>query len=167
MKMTAELVRQLLAYDPDTGVLTWRVHRGRATAGSIAGSKDEKGYIRVDIDGVRYRAHRVIWLYMAGEWPPRGIDHRDTDPSNNKWDNLRLATKAQNAANYMRKSGSRGVSFKRTTQKWVAYIKQAGKITHLGSFANKLDAMICYNYRAVYAFGQYAFLNPIHGYGHD
>lgn len=128
---------------------------------------DEKGYVRVTIDGCRYRAHCIIWLMVTGEWPPYGIDHDDTNPSNNKWVNLRLANKAQNAANYLRKSGTRGVSFHKATQKWMASIKSDARQMHLGLFSSKDDALICYNYHAVYLFADYARLNPITQYGHD
>lgn len=168
MPLTFETARELFSYDPATGVLRWRVHRGRVTIGSVAGTLDDKGYIRVTIGGCRYRAHCVIWLIMTGEWPPRGIDHADTIESNNRWANLRLATKAQNAANYMKKPGTRGVSFDKRIERWVSYIKQSAKQMHLGVFANKQDALICYNYHAAYLFGEYARLNPIgHQYGHD
>ncbi len=167
MPISFETAQELFSYDPETGVLRWLVHRGRVTAGSVAGTLDEKGYSRVTIDGCRYRAHCIIWLLMTGEWPPRGIDHEDTDESNNKWINLRLANKSQNAMNYTKESGTRGISFHKVLKVWQAYIKRLSKRKHLGCFADKQDALICYNYHAAYLFGPFARLNVVSDYGHD
>ena len=167
MALTYDIVREIFTYNPETGILRWKAHRGRVSCGSIAGSLDEKGYMRVMIDGHHYRSHRIIWLYMTGELPVFDIDHKDTDRSNNKWNNLRPATKSQNASNYMRKSGTRGISFHKATQKWTASIKHSAKQMHLGLFASKSDAMICYNYHAAYLFGAFAKFNLISEYGHD
>jgi hypothetical protein len=94
--------RQLLvlfSYDPDTGLFTRLVTTGsRSQAGEIAGSKDSQGYWQISINHRVHRAHRLAWLYMMGEWPDAEIDHRDLNRSNNRWSNLRPATRAQNEA---------------------------------------------------------------------
>lgn len=98
-RLTAKRVRQLLAYDKASGVLTWRVARGSRKAGARAGGKACGGYRGVHIDGVAYLEHRVIWLHVTGAWPKHTIDHRDLDRSNNRFANLRSATAQQNNQN--------------------------------------------------------------------
>ena len=89
-------LRGLLAYDPSSGHFTWRVRRGRAAAGKQAGYPQSRGYIQIGVRGSLYLAHRLAWLYMTGEWPVAEIDHRDGVINNNKWENLRPATRPEN-----------------------------------------------------------------------
>jgi HNH endonuclease/AP2 domain len=146
--LTVERLKEVLHYDPETGVFTWVVKPSkRIRAGSVAGSLKE-GYQRITIAGVDYRGHRLAWLYMTGEWPALEIDHRDTNKSNNRWDNLRLATRAQNAANVKsfkhNTSGIKGVSFDTHKQRWRACINRKGKKSHVGWFTRKEDAAAAY-----------------------
>ncbi|HHK4055192.1 TPA: hypothetical protein ACQSSJ_005219, partial [Pseudomonas aeruginosa] len=68
--LTQERLKELLRYDTETGEFTWLARKGsRALVGSKAGSNDGQGYIRIAIDGRRYRAHRLAWLYCYGKWP--------------------------------------------------------------------------------------------------
>jgi hypothetical protein len=95
--LTAEYLRQLLSYDPDTGLFRWRVQLGfRGKVGAVAGTTHSKGYRQIRIDGRIYRAHRLAWLYIHGEWPSGGLDHIDGNPANNAIANLRPATQQQN-----------------------------------------------------------------------
>jgi hypothetical protein len=100
--LTAERLRELLHYDPDTGDFTWRTARKRIPAGAIAGTV-ERGFRRITIGGgrhgPRYSAHRLAWLYMTGAWPNGYLDHINRDPDDNRFANLRLATNSQNQAN--------------------------------------------------------------------
>jgi hypothetical protein len=86
-ELTAERLRELLNYDPDTGVFTWRVrpvHSHRV--GDIAGSvRTTRGYRLIGVAGRVYKAHRLAWLYMMGEWPKDQIDHINRDPSDNRF----------------------------------------------------------------------------------
>jgi HNH endonuclease len=104
--LTAEYVRSILTYDPATGELTWRGTKSGRSNGNQVGSivACHNGHRRVlTIDGKMYRAHRVIWLLMTGEWPKNDVDHEDRDSLNNRWKNLRDMTKADNNRNRAKK----------------------------------------------------------------
>ncbi len=130
---TAERLKELLHYEPETGVFTWRMRRGPSAlkdqqAGAVhQGPPDGGGgYRYIGIDGKDYLAHRLAWLYMTGSFPPGQLDHRDTVRDNNWFDNLRLATAAQNGANARRRphntTGYKGVSFNKHAGRYIAYI---------------------------------------------
>ena len=93
---------RLLAYDPETGIFTWKVTLGsRALAGTQAGYPNVSrgvAYRIIKIKGVKYQAARLAWLLMTGEWPVYEVDHWDRDSLNNRWSNLRAATHQQNCA---------------------------------------------------------------------
>jgi len=98
--LTAEEVRKLFDYSPDTGELRWKVSKpGRQRAGNIAGKQNIRGYRDVGINNIRYRAHRVIWLYVTGAWPTGQIDHINGVRNDNRFANLRDVTHAQNQQN--------------------------------------------------------------------
>jgi hypothetical protein len=94
-------LREVLAYDPDTGALTWRVTtRGKVRAGSPAGTLDWKGYIRVQVGPRKMAAHRVAWYLHHGTDPgPAQVDHINRDRSDNRASNLRLVDAKGNSAN--------------------------------------------------------------------
>lgn len=103
--LTAQRLRELLDYNPETGVFTWRVdvgRWGRIKAGTATGSPDAFGHLRIQVDGTLYYSHRLAWLYMTGTWPENEVDHRDTVPHNNKWINLRDKTHRVNTENRRR-----------------------------------------------------------------
>ena len=66
--LTQERLKELLQYDELTGVFTWAVFKGRVTPGDIAGTPHTQGYLQLKIDGVRYFAHRLVWLYIHGKF---------------------------------------------------------------------------------------------------
>ena len=96
--LSHERLKEVLEYDPGTGISTWLVDRtGTARAGARAGCiHKSSGYRVIRIDGKLYREHRVIFFWMTGKWPDKEVDHRDLDKSNNRWHNLREATRSQN-----------------------------------------------------------------------
>lgn len=135
--LTADKLRELFSYDPETGVFMRRVYRSpNAKVGDIAGTPDKDGYIQIQIDGKLYKAHRLAWLYMTGGWPLSGVDHRDTVKGNNAWCNLRPASQAQNSANCgprsFNTSGFKGATFDKNKGRWMAQMQVAGKCVHLG-----------------------------------
>lgn len=108
MSLTQARLKELLDYDPETGVFTWKARAvtGKASAwnkrfaGKVAGNINKpSGYVYIYVDSQNYSAHRLAWLYLYGEFPEKVIDHADTDRANNAASNLRLATNSQNLAN--------------------------------------------------------------------
>jgi hypothetical protein len=93
--------------------------------GKIAGTISE-GYVVIWIEGRFYRAHRLAHFYMTGEWPPADIDHKRRDRTDNRWEEIRPATRSQNFCNAkIRKnntSGCKGVSWHKASQKWRARV---------------------------------------------
>lgn len=157
--LSAEFVRSILNYDPQTGIMMWiRTISNRAQKGHIVVYKTN-GYAAVRICGKLYRVHRLAWLIMTGSWPEFEIDHKDRDRSNNRWDNLRPATRAENARNtnaHNDGSGCKGVSFHAQSGKWRSRIFMEGKEKSLGLYQTKEDASAAYNAAAVNCFGDFA-----------
>lgn len=149
------ILRELLQYDPETGVLVWRARN--------SGSKQDKnfnarflgkpaltanvgnGYLHGEIVGHRVLAHRVVWAFVHGEWPDGQIDHINGDRADNRIANLRVVTAAGNAQNLAlrlsNKSGAHGVTFCKRRSKWRARVNVFGSERHLGEFRNIEDAI--------------------------
>ena len=131
-------LKQLLEYEPTTGLFRWREHRGNVAAGQIAGCDDANGYRTIRIDKRIYLAHRLAWLYINGQFPSAYIDHVNGDPSDNRIANLRCATRSENMRNRKHNSnntsGFKGVSWNKSVKKWQAAIRLNGKRHHLGVF---------------------------------
>lgn len=149
-KLTFERLREVLDYDPLTGVFSWRVRlSNRGVVGTRAGTPLKGGYVAIRIDGVRYLAHRLAWLYTHGSWPPALIDHKDRDPSNNRLANLRPATRLENHQNLNPRrantSGFTGVSrCPVNPSKWRAGITYAQRQHYLGRFDTPEEAHAAY-----------------------
>lgn len=112
--LTHEFLKSVLHYNPDTGDFTWLVALARKIKiGQIAGSEDKLGYRTIFIRTKRYKAHRLAFFYMTGNVPDKEIDHINCIPSDNRWENIRLATRSQNIMNTRQrkntKTGIRGV----------------------------------------------------------
>lgn len=141
--LTQARLKELLHYDPDTGVFTWRVATGsRSRAGSIAGClNNQRGYLVIGVVSRTYYAHRLAWLYVHGRIPDDGVDHINRCRLDNRIANLRPATNAENQQNrgvgVNSTSGVTGVSFYKRTGMWRAHITVSGKNVHLGYFADK------------------------------
>ena len=150
-------LKEVLQYDPETGIFTWkkrakeqfRKERGcnqwnTRYAGKEAGSIGD-GYIQIKIDKCTYRAHRLAWLHVYGEWPRENMDHINHIRTDNRIKNLREATHAQNGRNAKKSrnntSGTTGVYWYKNINKWVAGIRVDGKNKYGGLFKNKKDAI--------------------------
>jgi len=166
--LTAEYVRSRFDYDHRTGVLTWRsipanVRQQHAFntkwSGKAAGTLDEKGYIRVKLNGRRYRAHRLGWLHFYGSWPTGLLDHADGVGDHNWIDNLRDATGSQNAANQPRQQNKKcdlkGVGLYRDGR-YHARIRVEGTLKQLGRFTTAEAAHAAYVSAAKQYFGDFA-----------
>ena len=75
------------------------MNKAHVKAGTIAGSPDAYGYLQIMIDGKMYKAHRLAFLYMLGDFPPNNVDHINGKPGDNRWINLRAVTQKQNTQN--------------------------------------------------------------------
>lgn len=160
-ELTADEARALWAYDPDTGLLTWSVMASpRHQAGSVAGSLTAQGYVVVGYGYRLWRAHRLAWLIVMGEWPKGEIDHADTDKANNRWANLRDVPKSLNQANVPARrcntSGFKGVSWSKGKKRWGAAIQKDKRQRHLGYFDTPEAAHAAYVIAANDLFGAHS-----------
>lgn len=135
--ITARHLRELLRYNPHTGIFTWRVSTSnRVHVGDIAGTKSKTdGYIYIGVRGQRYPAHRLAWFYVHGVWPLRFIDHKNGTRDNNRLRNLRPVTDAENGQNRRgarkdSKSGILGVCWCAHRKRWIAQLVLDGKNVH-------------------------------------
>jgi hypothetical protein len=141
--LTAQRLREILSYDPDTGLFTRRKWcGGTSRAGSVAGGVTTGGYIQVGVDGTIYKAHRLAWLYVYGEWPKNDIDHINGVPADNRISNLRDVPRKvnnQNRRKSLRGDGALiGTSWRADARKWTAHIKHPnGKNIYLGLFVSE------------------------------
>ena len=135
-ELTAARARELFHYDPDTGILTWKVNRRKARAGDVAGTLTDDGYLVVTVHGRQHRVHRLAWLIQTGSWPENGLDHEDRVRTNNRFTNLRDVPQAVNAQNRgLSKNNSTGfLGVVPNGSRFQARIQTAGVETYLGTF---------------------------------
>ncbi|BCQ23123.1 HNH endonuclease [Caballeronia sp. NK8] len=159
-RITLERLKQILSYEPDTGLFRWKVYRNaKVGVGDIAGTISAKGYAMIGTGGRLYQAHRLAWFYMTGAWPDHEIDHRNHIKTDNRFENLRQATKTDNNRNRRFKrnrSGFKGVAFNPRLKKWNAQIWYDGKQKHLGVFDRPEDAHEAYRAAAKEIHGEFA-----------
>ena len=162
---TADFLRQVLDYNPLTGVFTWKVNRSRqAKRGVVAGREiivpDDHHVRIIGVKRKNYYAHRLAWYWMTSEWPTKQIDHKDCNALNNAWNNLRLATPYQNSMNQRKrknnKTGFKGVSFHKRDKRFAASIRINGNLTWLGYFDTAEEAHAAYMAAARKHFGEFA-----------
>jgi hypothetical protein len=160
LRLTAEQVRELLDYAPETGLFYWRETRGSVAAGSEAGTLHIGGYRLIRIGGVGHRAHRLAWLYVHGEHPIGEIDHKNGNPADNRIANLRQCSHAQNTRNVARRSNRSGFKgIYRHRSKWRAEITVNGRRIHIGVYSTAQDAADAYDAAARFYHGEFARTN--------
>lgn len=157
--ITAEQVRKLLHYNPETGEFRWLMRRRGVKSGSVTGYLRKDGYWRIQIYRHRYMANRLAWLYMTGEWPAEEIDHINGVPGDDRWENLREASHSQNMHNSRRPrhntSGVKGVSWFARDAKWKACIQVNKRRIHLGYFTDLGAARAAYAAAAAKYHGEF------------
>lgn len=180
--LSHDLIVTLLSYDPDSGKLFWLPRKAEMfrDAGKRKGyslcaawntrwggkpalyTPDVYGYQHGTILGKTYKAHRVAWCLLTGDWPDGFIDHKNGDRSDNSATNLREATRTENQQNTTSRSGSTspylGVSWERRCSRWNVRIKINGKQKHIGNFECQIEAAKAYDRAALKYFGEFA--NP-------
>ena len=143
-RLDSDLLKSFLDYDQDAGLFKWKVSRRLGLAGKTAGSNASNGYINIRVDGNRYKAHRLAWLYVYGEWPNGEIDHINHVRDDNRIINLRVVSCTENQRNKLinsrNKTGITGVHWDRLISKWVSKISINKKTHQLGYFRDFFEA---------------------------
>ena|SRR3990167_376480 len=158
--LTHERLVEVLNYDPMTGLFSWRKRLAQIVkVGAIAGSINGSGYRQIRIDGRVYKAHRLAWFYIHGEWPAHDMDHAAGRRQDNRLEKIRPATRSQNRANIGKHrnntTGFKGVLFVRP-HRWRAVIKCEKRRYHLGYFDTPEEAHAAYAEKARELFGEFA-----------
>lgn len=155
-------LKEAMHYDSETGHFT-RLISSRAfmvgkRAGSLKPAPNGRKYLTVFVDGKSYLAHILAVFYVTGSWPEADIDHENRDGTDNRWKNLRIATRAQNKMNSKcradNKCGFKGVSFKQG--KWRPRIQVGDRRFYLGGFQTPEEAHAAYEAAAKKYFGEFA-----------
>lgn len=169
--LTAEVLKNMLRYCPDTGVFTWLRrsdvgprwngrYPGKVAGGVRKNRADGREYWTIGINGSAFQAHRLAWLYVTGEWPKDIVDHEDGDGLNNSFENLREADKSKNGANSKLStnstSGFKGVCFDKSKQRFMASITFDGRQHFLGYHDTAEEAHSAYVIAAEHYFGAFA-----------
>lgn len=152
-ELTQERLKEILHYNPDTGIFTWKSRPlshfktkraygvwNTRFSGKEAGTTMQIRYTCICVDYMHHLAHRMAHLYMTGGWPDEQIDHINQDRGDNRWCNLRAVTAQENRMNQKmpctNTSGHVGVRWDKGNEKWHAQIKHNGKAENLGRFDN-------------------------------
>ena len=162
-QITQEYLKEI--FDYKDGILIRKIKTCRnVIVGDAVGIKHNNGYLRVNISRKAYYIHRLVFMWHYGYFP-KEIDHIDGNPQNNKIENLREATHAQNNKNLGVKknnaSGFSGVGFCNTRKKWYAQIMFDGKRKTLGRFENKEEAILCRKMGEIKYFGEWRRMNKL------
>lgn len=143
-----ELLKACFDYNPESGLLTWKISSGQSSKGSTAGRIGMAGYLKLCLHGRHYVAHRVAWAIHYGSQPPEIIDHINQDKTDNRISNLRDGTCAVNQQNqqrpHSRNKTSQYLGVSRFNGYWRAKIYHKGKYIFLGYFDSEIAASEAY-----------------------
>lgn len=177
--LNAEILRELVEYDPETGIFTWKKRDAKWFSDSIYRKKEAwcnawnskwsgspaftaimaLGYCKGSLLNKQYFAHRLAWMYVHGCWPDGQIDHINGVKSDNRIKNLRDVNNSENSCNKLiqsnNRTGYKGVSFNKKSGKWISRIEINGKIFCLGYFSCPEDAHEAYRKAADRLHGEY------------
>lgn len=150
-------MNELLEYNKETGVFTWKSSRPKCKIGSIAGTTSKHhGYVTIGIDNKLYRAHRLAWLIVTGSLPSGQIDHKNRIRTDNRFCNLSDVSGFENQKNKSlyssNTSGFVGVNWHRSSGKWHVRAQSMGRRVFIGEFSD-LDAAIAARRAASGSFG--------------
>lgn len=150
-ELTKERLLQVLSIDPETGVIRWAARNSnRVKVGDLAGTVGPEGYLMVRIDGRRYFAHRIVWLWVHGEWPRALIDHVNCQRLDNRIANLREADRIGNGQNRRNPPANKkscqllGATFDKRRCRWAARITVNSRRKHIGYYASAEEAHAAY-----------------------
>jgi uncharacterized ubiquitin-like protein YukD len=178
-RVPIDFLKQNIFYDSAAEILIWKENHlkspqwnAKYSNKKVSCPKNDKGYhlIKLKYNGKRYNltVHRVIWALIKNEWPSHTIDHKDNNKSNNKIENLRIATVGENNKNKPSTKNStskyKGITWKLKENKWYVAVKVDGKSKHFGIFDDEIAAAIAYNETAKKCHGEFAYINIIDGY---
>lgn len=145
-KLTQKRLKEVLAYNPSTGVFRWRESGRGRKADLSAGTLNSHGYLQIRIDRKIHLVHRLVFLYVDGYLPENGVDHKDRNKTNNRRDNLREVSNQcnlRNTGNYCHNtSGVKGVCWEKSRNKWRASIGIDGKSKNLGLYTDFNNAVM-------------------------
>jgi len=162
LQLTPEAVREVLDYDPETGIFRWKLSRGRAPAGAVAGHPHPQGYWAIRVFTIDILAHQLAWFYVYGVFPPE-IDHKNRDKRDNRLSNLRECSHPQNQWNVgalrSNKTGIKGVSLHKSSGLYRARLRVNNTNIMVGYFKTLEEAAAAYRQRAQLEHGEF--------YGHD
>jgi hypothetical protein len=157
------ICQEQLEVDPSSpSGLRWKITKGLAVAGNVAGCRRPDGYWSITICRKKTRTHRVIWAMTHCKDPGNHcIDHIDSDHTNNHLSNLRLATRSENGWNRSKvpnnnTSGYIGIHFRKDTQKWSAKIIVKDKAVYLGCYNDMEDAIAARRAAELECYGEFA-----------
>lgn len=170
---SVDYLHQCFTYNPESGVLTWKVRPrdhfasewswtvfNKTWAGNETGTPSKHGYLKVCLNGKTLLAHHIVWCLCTGDWSTTELDHIDGVPQNNRIENLRQATDSQQAINRGKPknntSGFKGVYWHQPANRWYAQITKEGKTKHLGFFDNPEQAHLVRLVAAEQIHGEYA-----------
>lgn len=149
LKIDISTLKDRLFYNQETGIFVWRAYKHAKRVGKPAGIVHPNGYVIIHLKPFgQYRAHRLAWFYMTGEWPKDQIDHINRIKTDNRFSNLREANASDQQMNVSlssrNKSGMRGVCLTSNKKAWRAVIWINGRSIHLGTFPTKEEASEVY-----------------------
>lgn len=160
--LTQAMILRALKYDPETGDFTWLelLPNSRRQIGQKAGRRHWTGYIYIKLGGVEFAAHRLAWIMMTGDWPEHDLDHIDRNRANNRWANLRAATRRQNLMNTPvregNKTGVKGVWPGPVKGVWFASINAEVNKPTVMKFASRKAAISWRREQELLHYGEFA-----------
>jgi hypothetical protein len=136
----------LFFYSTIEGALYWRNRpANNVDIARPAGAISSSGYYQIMVDKIMYKRHRLIWCYHNDDPGQMEVDHVNRIRTDDRIENLRLATREENSRNRNKESrntsGFIGVSWNRRLNKWAAYIGSSKGNLHIGVYEDINDAV--------------------------